>query len=244
MMKARWWLFMASAFAATLLVNGTCQAATIALTSDADTYTRSGVNAGSAAVMDIRGFAGGDFIGYFRFDLSSVPGPILDAKLTLSKLQSARNDVITTGRFLNYGLTNAAGNTPQNWDEATLAEGNVGAEYTNVGGNLVDPTQLFNLDSDTGANVVEGVDNAIVPQMLSGPDLVTFLNQRLADNGLATIISGINASGRGWGWGTKENADTAVWPKLEVTVAVPEPASWCLALVGLAIVGVRRRRDV
>ena len=69
---------------------GLVYSATISLNSVADTYSRAGVNAGAAAVMDIRDFATPDFIGYFRFDLTSVPKEITGATLTLHKVASAQ----------------------------------------------------------------------------------------------------------------------------------------------------------
>jgi len=242
MMKARWWLFLASACAATFLASGTCPAATMMIGAEADTYTRDGVGAGATENLDVRGFGGGDFVGYVRFDLSGVFGTVSEATLKLHETAGSRNDGITNGRHQLYGLTNAAGNTAQNWDE--LVDLDPGAEYDNTGGNNVDLGQVVNLDPEAGANVTEtipGTDDVDVTT--TGPDLVAFLNSRIADGGLTTFVVSIDADNRGYGFASRENANVDVRPMLTIST-VPEPATWCLALVGLVVVGVRRRRNV
>jgi hypothetical protein len=187
------------------------------LTPVADTFTATGVSAGSAQVLDALDANGpGDRAVYLRFDLSGVDlTNIVSATLTLRKTAGSRNDTIVTDRFDVYGLTNAAGLTPQNWNEATLAEGNVGDEYTNTAGNGLDTSQLFNLNQETGADVTELVNNSVVPQQLTGPDLLAFLNARKNYNGLATFITYVDAgANRGWGYGSRENANAALRPAL------------------------------
>jgi len=183
----------------------------------ADTYTRSGDNAGTAANLDVRGFGGGDFITYIRFDLSALNiASISSATLTLHETGGSRDDSITNGRHELYGLTNAAGNTPQNWNEGTDLD--PGAEYDNTGGNDVDLGQVFNLDPDKGANVTETVPGSDdVPVTTTGPDLVTFLEQRAADNGLVTFIVAIDSDDRGYGFASRENADGGLHPTLTLT---------------------------
>lgn len=220
---------------------GAVLADTSTLTPIADTYTRTGVGAGTAVNLDVRGFGGGDFVAYIKFDLSSLPiDSITGATFTLHETAGSRNDGITTGRFQNFGLTTAAGNTPQNWDEATLIDTtvNAGAEYTNTGGDGVDLAQVFNLDAEGGANVTESVPGTDgVPVSITGPDLVTFLNQRVADGGLVTFINTIDANDRGYGFASRENADSGLWPSLELTyTAVPEPSAF--ALFGLGVAGL------
>src|SRR5262249_10580046 len=140
------------------------------------------------------------------------------ATLTLQKTAGTRNDTIASDRFDVYGLTNAAGLTPQNWNEATLAEGNVGSEYTNTSGNGLDVSQLFNLNQETGANVTETVGGGAA-QMLTGPDVLAFLNARRSDGGLATFITYVDAgANRGWGYGSRENSD----PNLRPTLALDD----------------------
>jgi hypothetical protein len=78
--------------------------------------------------MDVRG-AAIDFRGYLRFDLAAIPaGATIDsATLNLFRVPGAsRNDTIVGARFALYGLANSAGNTPQDWDEATFVVGNTG----------------------------------------------------------------------------------------------------------------------
>lgn len=191
--------------------------------------------------LDVRGFGGGDFVGYARFDLSGVSGIVTVATLKLHETGASRNDGITNGRHQVYGLTNAAGNTPQNWDQSVNL--NHGAEYDNTGGNNIDLAQVLNLDADAGANVTEtvpGTDDVDVTT--TGPDLVTFLNSRIADGGLTTFIVSIDADNRGYGFASQENDSADIRPMLTMTV-IPEPASaTVLGLGGLALVATRRQR--
>jgi rhamnogalacturonan endolyase len=194
----------------------------------ADTYTQSGVNAGSAQVLDALDMGGespGDHIVYIRFDLSGVDlSNIQTATLNLHKVAGSRNDTIVADRFDVYGLTDAAGLTPQNWDEATLSEVGLGTEYTNTSGNGLDTSQLFNLNAETGANVSELVGTN--PQRITGPALLAFLSQRIDDNGLVTLITEVdanNADDRGWGYGSRENSDPGLRPTLILEDDEPEP---------------------
>jgi len=229
--------------AVALLTTGSALAIPIQLTPDADTYTRDGVSAGSAANLDVRGFGGGDFVAYVRFDLSAINiDTIISSTLTLHETAGSRNDGITNGRHQLYGLTNAAGNTPQNWIESIDLD--PGAEYDNTGGNGIDLARVFNLDAEAGANVTEavpGTDQVAVTTF--GSDLVTFLNNRVDDNGLATFIVAIDADNRGYGFASREHPDSNLRPTLdlEYSVAVPEPGS--LGLLGLALLLLARRRS-
>lgn len=218
-------------------------AATATLTPDADTYTRAGNNSGTRDFIDVRGFGGGDFMGYLRYDLSGLNiDTITDATLSLSVIGGSRQDGFTAGRFANFGLLDVAGNTPQNWDELTLADGGLGAEYgSGTPGTLVN---VFNLDADRGASVTETI-GAIggAPNTLAGADLVTFLSQRASGGGLATFILTFDQNGRGNGYGSKENTDSALWPQLSLTyTAVPEPSTF--ALLGMGLIGLLARRRI
>ncbi|HYO23657.1 MAG TPA: hypothetical protein VEQ85_01785, partial [Lacipirellulaceae bacterium] len=209
-------------------LDGRQMLAAATLLPSADAYSTGGAGGGTAAVLQVLDNVGGaDAVAYLRFDLSGLNiASISSATLTLSKVAGTRNDTINAARFVTYGLTSAAGNTPQDWSETGLAAGGLGAEYL-PSGNLVDATRLANLDAGAGANVVETVDNAVIPQTLTGPDLVAFLNSRLDDNGLATLIAVVDAgaAGRGWGYASRENGDPALRPSLQIVYeeAPPEP---------------------
>ncbi|MBX3435397.1 MAG: rhamnogalacturonan lyase [Pirellulales bacterium] len=54
--------------------------------------------------------------------------------------------------------------------------------------------------------------------MLTGPDLIAFLNSRVDDNGLATFVIPVEATGGlGYGLASKEHANEILRPKLELT---------------------------
>lgn len=190
----------------------------------ADTVTRSGVNAGTSQtllVQDSNG-VGGDVMAYLRFDLSQVElTGLTNAYLTLQKIGG---DTIVADRFDVFGLKNIAGNTPQNWAEATLANAGLGAEYTATTGNSVDPTRVVNLSSEgtNGANVIEQVSNSGPPQHLSGMDVVQFLRDRKADGGLATFITLVDAgASRSWSYGSREHPTVALRPTLRLEFTPP-----------------------
>lgn len=239
-MRLRTGLLCAAMLALSL---GGAHAATTTVGASADTFTRDGVGAGALENLDVRGFGGGDFVAYIRFDLSGITGPIDAATLKLHETAGSRNDGITNGRHQLYGLTNAAGNTPQNWDESVDLD--PGAEYDNTGGNNLDLAQVFNLDADAGANVVEtvpGTDDIDVTT--SGDDLVTFLNQRLADGGLTTFLVSIDADNRGYGFASRENVNRDLRPMLTISGqnVVPEPTSLVLLAASAAGLAVVRRK--
>lgn len=220
------------------------QGLTTSLIAEADTYIRDASEArGTFTFVDVRGFSGADFVAYIRFNLSGLGNiEVREATLSLYKVAGSRNDTITTGRHEVQGLLDLPGNTPQDWVESgpgALNTLTVGLEYNPAAPNSVDLSRVVNLDMEDGANVVETVGDAPVPTTLSGPDLVSFLNSRVAAGGLVTFIVSINASNdRGYGFASRENATVAYWPRLDLTyVPVPEPGVWVLAGVGLSVVG-------
>ncbi|TWU00574.1 Rhamnogalacturonan endolyase YesW precursor [Botrimarina colliarenosi] len=204
---------------------------TTTLFPEADTYTRAGVGAGSATVLDVLDNNGGagDQTAYIRFDLAGLSlDTLTSAAFVLHKTDGTRNDTIITERFDVYGLLPLAGNTPQDWNENTLAEGNVGAEYTDVGGDGLDTSRLWNLDQESGADVFESVLNANGgAQEVTGSDLVAFLQSRAGDDGLATFVTQVDAGAvRGWDYGSRESADPALRPQLVLefeSEPVPDP---------------------
>lgn len=196
----------------------------VTLQAVADTYTKAGVNAGSAPVLDLLdgNTTYADQIGYVRFDLSGLDLEQLQtAALTLIKqpnVVGGRDDFLITDRFGVYGLLDLPGNTAQAWDEATLAEGNVGAEYTPLAEEGLDATRLYNLDQESGANVFESVINANgSAASITGDDLITFLRQRADAEGQVTFVTYVQAGNtRGYAFGTRENEDPAARPTLKL----------------------------
>ena len=208
----------------------------------ADSYTRPNMNAGAAQVLEVRDFDGGDFMAYLRFDLSALNiDQIESAELTLHKVAGARNDTIVSGRFDVFGLLDLAGNTSQDWSEATLADGGLGSEYTNTAGNGLDPALVANLDQESGADVVETVNNAITAQRLSGADLVSFLNDRVDDDGYATLVARVDASsGLGWGYASREHGDANLKPTLTLQYTEKPPPLRQVERLNRGLVAVRR----
>lgn len=212
---------------------------TATITSVADTGIRDATNTyGSDPFMYIYGSP--YHMGYVRFDLNPLSVySVLDAQLVMTVSGGApRNDTLTTGRFAPYGLNNIAGNTPQDWDEATLNRSNTGLEVDwATDGGAMDFGRITNLDADDGVGTTETLVTAPdggwaagTTITLTGQPLVDFLQSRVDDNGLVTfIIRQRDAGGRGYGLATKENATVEYWPRLEITYVPggavdPQPA--------------------
>jgi hypothetical protein len=234
----------AAAALAALCAANVASAATITLGSNADTYLRDATPRGGLVFMDVRGGAI-DFRGYLRFDLSSL-GPITinsaSLKLTVSG-GASRNDAANNGRFATYGLNNVVGNTPQNWDEATFVIAGKGTEDVTT---LTGVTDLDDNVAGISEEFVPAAGSAVAgtPVTVSGAPLVAFLQSRVNDGGLATfILSNDDATDRGYGLASKENA-TVDWVPMLTLEYVPEPGSMMLALGAAAVLGVglRRRR--
>jgi hypothetical protein len=217
----------------------TAGAATINLSPHADTYLRDATVRGALGFMDVRG-AALDFRGYLRFDLSAIPSgaTINSATLTLNQVPGAsRNDAIVSGRIALYGLNNVAGNTPQNWDEAIFEPSLKGTEDVTTLAGVTD------LD-DNVAGITETFAGAApdIVVTISGAPLVSFLQSRLGDGGLSTfILSNDDATDRGFGFGTKENATPAEASTLTIDY-VPEPTSGALLAMSALAVVLRRRK--
>lgn len=215
------------------------QPLTITLDPIADTFTRvvpvGDPHAGTNGTLSVNGNNSPDDVAYIKFDVSAVK-TVVNATFGIvkgnndgSSMGSMRNDTVESTRFRNWGLLNLPGNTPQDWDELAVAtatnvltDAGFGAEYTNTAGVQVDFNQLFNLDANAGANVTEDPqNNSTTHSTLTGPDLNTFIDQRVADGGLLTFMTIIDANNRGFQWFSREHTDTALRPYLEIEY-IPE----------------------
>jgi hypothetical protein len=192
-------------------------------TSDADTSLRDANPDGANTYMDVRG-GSVDRVGYLRFDLSELsslgPGTLQNASLTLYKVAGSRNDTINNGRFSLHGLNNVAGNTPQNWSEATLTRTGAvipGQEWNGTVPmtNAITNGWITDLDDDV-PGISEVIENDVVT--ITGSALEAFLQSRISDGGLATfIIACEDSNDRGYGIATKENATPSLRPRLQLT---------------------------
>lgn len=211
-------------------ITGSVQADVLTIGTDADTWIQDAIAThGSDPNMVLMG-AGTDYSGYVRFDLAGNNViSVEEATLTFTVFNIPkppyRNDTVVGGRFSLYGLNNVAGNTPQNWDENTLNESNIGIEWsTNDGDPLVNITDL---DDD-----VEGINETVTNGpgggwdmgttiTITGDALVNFIQSRIDDNGLVTfILSNNDTADRGYGLGTRENDNEDVRPRLELTAVI------------------------
>lgn len=215
-----------------LMVTTGVQAATLTLGPDADTYIPNTDTTphGDAAFMYLHDTS--NSVGYLRFDLAKANvTAVQGAKLTLyvSGNTGLRNDNVVAARFFLHGLNSVAGNTPQNWSEATLTSANVGAEWkANNGEPLINLTDLD--DTTAGAGITETItlvganyyDVGGIRIVVTGDGLAKFLQSRAEDNGLATLLLEFpgTAGGRGFGIASKENTLETIRPVLELTCTV------------------------
>ena len=193
---------------------------------DADTSVYGSAPHGSLTYLDVLdGNGGTDHTAYVRFDLSGIDiNTISDATLFLYKTdQGTQTAFDVPDRFDVYGLTNAAGNTAQNWNESTLSSTNVGNEYSASLG--VNTGQLYNLNAESGANTYEHTPNSTYTALkLSGPDLVNFLKDRVDDNGLVTFVTIVDAGNvRGWAYASKEHPEATIRPLLKIQHSTNTP---------------------
>ncbi len=198
---------------------------TATLVSVADTGVRDTTNSyGADSYMYIFGSSSMYHMGYVRFDLRSLDiHTITNAQLVMTVSGGApRNDNLTTGRFAAYGLNNVPGNTPQNWNEATLNKSSTGLEVNwAAAGGTMDFSRLTNLDANDGAGTAEsiagGTYHAGTTMTLTGQPLIDFLQSRVDDDGLVTfIIRQRDGGGRGYGLATREHPEETYRPRLQI----------------------------
>lgn len=225
-------LIMAAVFAFLPAIVSAAGEVTTTVTSVADAGIRDATNTyGSDVYMYIYGSP--YHMGYVRFDLTPLSiHTIVDARLVMTVSGGApRNDSLVTGRYAVHGLNNVEGNTPQDWDEATLNRSNTGLEVEWTGQTLdIAGGRITNLDSDDAIGTTETIVNGVGGSYAAGTTLTTadaaggvrplanFLQRRVDDNGLVTFIIRQDGGGsRGYGLSTKENATETYWPALQLT---------------------------
>lgn len=137
-----------------------------------------------------------DYFAYVRFDLSDIPSPITNATFTLVR---SSGDVLSGGIFRVLGLDHAAGNTDQNWSEASVTFNGLGAEIdTSIYPAPSNGESPFDLDRVTDFEAgASGATETIVGNTatLSGPAFAAWLESRRNDGGLATLVVDYPARG-------------------------------------------------
>lgn len=252
---------LAAAAAVTFAVAGTSSAQTATVTPSNDTWIRDGFShtvTGPDGALN----AFATFVPYIQFDLSGLNiDDITNATLSLNLPGGgSRNDTLNAARFGVQGLPAIDGNTNQLWDELSdfdPTDATNGLDFRNVGlewgvgfEDGVDYTRLVNLDPERGASTTEVLNDVAKTAVLTGSDLVSFLNTRVDDNGYVTFLlpfSDGTANNRGFGYASKDNANPALAPALTLTYTaletpVPEPTTATVALMAGGLLLGRRRR--
>ncbi|MCG3179189.1 MAG: hypothetical protein BIFFINMI_01522 [Phycisphaerae bacterium] len=233
----------------------------------ADTYIAEATttsNYGSATILLSKAISGSAYRRkvYVRFDLSDLSfyggANAASATLTLNVVDTALGTAPSSSTAFNfavYGLIDGftkAGKLDETWAESGISWSNAPG---NASGSGLDWINIYD-----GTSAVSAVKLATFTLMGKGvgtvtldsatfPDLVSFLNDELADaspynDGLVTFIilreTTEEASGYTYvhGFASKENG-TVAGPSLEVIQAVPEPAT--LLLLSLAALPLLRR---
>ncbi|MBN1360691.1 MAG: discoidin domain-containing protein [Sedimentisphaerales bacterium] len=207
-----------------LLAAATClQAVTLTVSPDADTYVSGDTPNGNAAFLYMHDTQ--DAVVYVRFDLAALNVlSVQDATLTMTVSGGApRNDNLIADRFWLHGLDNVPGNTPQDWDEATLSAANVGAEYGDPLVNVTDLNGTVAGVTETVTNVA-GLDYWVAGSRIAtvtGETFVAFLQSRVDDNGLVTLLVDFPGStGRGLAFASKEFETVEFRPTLVLEATI------------------------
>ena len=211
----------------------------------ADSYVKKGdatTNYGNAVEVLTKNAGSGTTTrkGYFRFDLASIGTDILDAYLELDvRLNNAGGGSTSpVEQVVNvFGLVD--GDSGENWGETAITWNNAPANNTGNNGLLGNAVPLgqFTVRSIAAPEEI----------LFSSPELIEFLS---ADtNDLATLILTRQSSNGSWnlGYASGEEGQLRA-PSLTVIERqagdIPEPATMCLAALGLAGLGgyIRRRK--
>ena len=203
----------------------------------ADTFVQQGAattNFGSDVNLTIKGGTGTTTRkAYLRYDLSALDGAnalgaALNLDVTLNNGGGAGPGPAEDFTVEVFGLTD--GDAGELWDESTI-------NWNNAPANTVDNNLLGNAVL-LGSFIVPA---SVAPYgvMFSNAALLNFVN---ADtNGVATFILRRTAGGSAnLVFGSDEHG-TANAPRLSLLVAVPEPATGLLGLIGLVAMARRRR---
>lgn len=124
---------------------------------------------------------------YIRFDLNVLAGaPEANAVFSVSR-DPAKLTTFSSGQVHVYGLLDTAGNTPQQWNEGITYDSS-GLEVPSDGDALTQDLDLTRVVfiGNLPPSLNPGVDGELFP--LSTPALDTFLADRFAADGFATLM--------------------------------------------------------
>lgn len=181
---------------------------------------------------------------YVQFDIAGLAGRIQDAAIDLQVNINNGNPSGSTGpaqfTLEVFGLNDGAG---EGWNESTLtfnnAPGNAAGNGVNAG--LTTFLGSINIPAINPALTTDPILISFADIMASSPDaLVNFLN---ADtDGLVTFILRRTSDSGSFNLGFfSSEATGGAGPVLRVNIAVPEPATALLGVIGLVVLARRRR---
>ncbi|MEX2212695.1 MAG: hypothetical protein WD768_01120 [Phycisphaeraceae bacterium] len=185
---------------------------------------------------------------YVRYDTSSIDGLAGDASLTFNFVETGVGNLDAAGlaqswQFQVYGLNN--GDAGEFWVEGNGGADNNPAGEINWNNAPANNTATGNgvLANATSLGTFSVLGKGIGPVVFSSDALVDFLNSDT--DGLATFILVRNTpqtvGTNNYAHGISSRENTAIGGTLLNVVLVPEPATGLLALMGMTVLGRRRR---